>query len=122
MEEIYKTIDIIIKAQQKARQRNDYNTLLLNSEALLERIPALINYQVEQEAEYRKFEAKLSNETNLEGNTVKRNSSAYCETQAKATDNYKEWQKAKLFTEMIYEMIQLSKKLASSVDKELNAQ
>lgn len=119
MEELYKTIDVIIKAQQKARQNNDYLNLLLNAEALLERIPQLINYATTQEGEYRKFEAKLSDEFDVNN---KRNSSAYCDTQAKATDFYREWQKAKLFTELIYEMVNLAKKLAGSVDKELNAQ
>lgn len=119
IEDIYKTIDVIVTNQQKARKNNDYLTLLLNAEALLERIPTIINYSVEQESEYRKFEAKIADEKDENG---KRNSGAYAETKAKATDYYKDWQKSKLFMDMIYEMINLSKKLAGSVDKELNVQ
>lgn len=118
MQELYKTIDVIVKAQQKARQKNDYLTLMVNAEALLERIPTLINYSVEQEAIYRKHEAKILDEKD-ENN--KNRTSSYAETQAKATEAYKEWQKAKLFIEFMYEMVNLSKKLASSVDKEYNA-
>lgn len=119
MEEIYKTIDLIVKAQQKARRNNDFLTILVNAEALLERIPTLINYSVEQESEYRKFEARLSDEKDENG---KRFSGSYCETKSKATDFYKEWQKSKLFMELIYEYVQISKKLAGSIDKEFNAQ
>lgn len=115
---IYKTIDVIITAQKKARQENDYLTLMVNAEALLEYIPELIRYSVDQEAGYRKFEAQLANEKDEQG---KRNSGAYCETQAKATTFYSEWQKAKQFIELMYEMVNMAKKLAGSVDKELNA-
>jgi len=118
MENIYSTIDIIVKAQKKARQNNDYLTLMINAEALLEFVPALINYSVDQEIEYRKFEARYTNEIDKQG---KRNSGAYAETQAKATDFYKDWTKAKLFIDLIYEMVNLSKKLAGSVDRELSA-
>lgn len=117
MEELFKMIDVIILAQKKARQNNDYLTLMSNGGALLERVPQLINYSVEEEAEYRKFEAKLTNE----GTADKKNTSSYCETQAKATDAYKEWQKAKQFIELMYEMVNLAKMLARSVNKEFNA-
>jgi len=117
MEQIYKTIDIIFAAQKKARQSNDYLTLMVNAEALLEFIPELIRYSVEQESEYRKFEAGLIDEKDGE----KKLSGAYCETKAKATSFYKEWSKAKQFIELMYEMVNLSKKLAGSVDRELNA-
>lgn len=104
-------------AQKKARHNNDYLTLMVNAEALLENLPLLINYCVDQENEYRKFEAKLANEMT----DNKKNTSSYCETQAKATENYKEWQKAKQFIELMYEMVALSKKLAGSIDKEMQA-
>jgi hypothetical protein len=116
---IYNTIDAIVKAQKKARQNNDYLSLMTNAEALLEYIPELIRYSVDQEASYRKFEAQMANEVDAFG---KRNSGAYCETQAKATEFYKEWQQAKQFIELMYEMVQMAKKLATSVDKELQAQ
>ena len=117
MEQIYQTIDKIVKAQKKARQNNDYLTLMVNAEALLEFIPQLITYAVDQEAEYRKFEARYTNEKDEQG---KRNSGAYCETQAKATQFYSEWSKAKQFIELMYEMVNLSKKLAGSIDIEKN--
>lgn len=120
IEQIYKVIDIIIKAQMKARKANDYNSILLNCEALLEYMPSLINYSVGQESEYRKFEATLADTIPL-GET-KRNSSAYCETQAKATDHYKNWQQSRNFIELLYEMVQMGKKLAGSIDKEFNSQ
>lgn len=118
IEQIYKTIDQIVQTQKKARRENDYLTLMLNAEALLEYLPELISYSVEQEGEYRKFEAKLANEKDEQS---KRNSSAYCDTQAKATPFYVEWQKARQFIELMYEMVNMAKKLATSVDKELNA-
>lgn len=114
---LYNLIDKIFLAQKKARHNNDYLTLMLNAEALLENLPTLISYAVDQENEYRKFEANLTN-TEIEG---KKPTSSYCETQAKATQFYKEWQRAKLFMELMYEMVALSKKLAGSVDNELSA-
>ncbi len=118
MEETYKTINIIVEAQKKARRNNDFLTLMTNGEALLEFIPQLIDYSITKESEYRKYEAGLANE--MDG--LKRNSGSYCETQAKATDYYSEWQKTKMTIDWIYEMVNLSKKLATSVDRELNSQ
>jgi hypothetical protein len=115
---IYKTIDAIVRSQKKARSNNDFLTIMKNAEALLEYMPQLIVYSVEQEAEYRKFEAKLANESESIG---KRNSGSYCETQAKATDFYRNWQQSKQFIELMYEMVQMAKKLAGSVDNELKA-
>ena len=117
METIYKTIDIIIASQKKARQNDDYLKLMVNAEALLEFIPAMINHSVEQESEYRKFEAGLIDEKDGD----KKLTGSYCETKAKATSFYKEWQKAKMFIELMYEMVNLSKKLAGSVDLSLQA-
>ena len=118
METIYKTIDIILQHQKKARQENDYLKLMVNAEALLEFMSKLINYSVEQESEYRKFEAGLIDEVD---ENKKKLTGSYCETKAKATSFYKEWQKAKLFIDLIYEMVNLSKKLAGSVDRDLQA-
>lgn len=118
IKELYNLIDTIIKANKKARANNDYLTLMLNAEALLEYMPALINHSVDQESEYRKFEASLSNKSD---DTGKRLTGSYCDTQAKATDSYKEWQRSKHFIELMYEMVNIAKKLASSVDKQLNA-
>lgn len=121
IEETFKIIDKIIEAQKKARRENDYLTLLSNAEALLEYLPKLIEYSVEQESQYRKFEAALSDKVSDE-TTGKRNTSAYCETQSKATDFYKNWQKTKLFIDLVYEMVNISKKLMSSVNNEFNTQ
>lgn len=118
MEELFKTIDVIVLAQKKARQNNDYLTLMSNGEALLERVPQLINYSVEKEAEYRKFEAKMIDERD---DTGKRYTSSYCETKSKATNAYSEWQRAKQFIELMFEMVNLAKMLARSVNKEFNA-
>lgn len=118
IEQTYKTIDVIIKSLKTARQRNDYLTLMANAFALLEYMPNLVLYSVTQEAQYRKFEAKLALESDENG---KRNTSSFCDTQAKATQFYADWQKAKLFIELMYEMVQMAKKLAGSVDKEFNA-
>ena len=117
IDSIYKTIDKIIQAQKKARRENDYLTLMTNGEALLEYIPELIIYSIEQESLYRKFEAKLSDE--YQGD--KRNSSAYCETHAKAQDSYKEWMKTKMFIELIYEMVNMSKALGRGLNNEIKA-
>ena len=70
MEQIYKTIDLILQHQKKARQSNDYLTLMVNAEALLEFMSKLINYSVEQESEYRKFEAGLIDEKDGEKNGI----------------------------------------------------
>ena len=117
MEKIFDLINSIIKEQKTARENNDYLTLMVNAERLLEGIPYIIKYSVEQESEYRKYEAKLANE--IVDNKLR--SSAYCETQAKATDFYREWQRSKLVMELIYEMVNLSKRLAQSVNNEFNS-
>lgn len=118
MDKLYKTIDTIIAHQKQARHDKDYLTLMSNAEALLEYIPELINFCVEQESEYRKFEAGILDEVDEKG---KPRTSSYAETKAKATDFYKEWQKAKHFIDLMYEMVMIAKKLASSVDTEFNA-
>lgn len=118
MDDLYKTIDSIVEAQKKARRNNDYLGLMTNAEALLEYLPSLINHSVNQESEYRKFEAKLSDGRD---DTGKRYTGAYCETQAKATDFYKEWQRAKLFIDLLFEFVNMAKKLAGSVNKEFNS-
>lgn len=117
MEDIYKTIDTIVLAQKKARRENNYLGLMVNAEALLEYLPGLINHSVDQESEYRKFEAGMIEERD---DTGKRYTSAFCETKAKATEYYKNWQKAKQFIELLYEMVNLSKKLAGTVTRDEN--
>lgn len=118
MDELYKTIDKIIESQKVARKRNDYDTLLLNGEACLEYAYQLILYGVDQESEYRKFEASLADKLDENG---KKFTSAYCETKAKATDAYREWQRAKQVVELLYDLANMGKALAKGVDRELNA-
>lgn len=117
MEEIYKTIDTIVLAQKKARRENNFLALMINAEALLEYLPSMINHSVDSESEYRKYEAGMINERD---DTGKRFTSSYCETMAKATDYYKAWQKAKQFIELMYEMVNLSKKLAGTITRDEN--
>jgi hypothetical protein len=118
IDNIYKTIDKIIQAQKKARRENDYLTLMLNGEALLEYIPELIIYSIGQESEYRKFESSVLDEKDENG---KSRTSSYAETKAKAQDSYREWRKTSQFLELIYELVNMSKALGRSVNKEFNA-
>lgn len=117
MEQIYKTIDAIVMAQKKARKENNFLALMINAEALLEYLPSMINHSVDSESEYRKFEAGMVDQRD---DTGKRYTSSYSETKAKATEFYKEWQKAKQFIELMYEMVNLSKKLAGTVTRDEN--
>lgn len=117
--EIYKTFEAIRKSNLEARKRNDYLTLMVNAQALLDYVPQLIEIMVNEEHEYRKTEARLSNTKDENG---KYYSNSYCETQSKATENYKEYIKAKSTLDWVYDSVNLSKKLASSVDQELTAQ
>ncbi len=115
----YDIIDIIIKKFRQDRKNNNYFELLNDGLAILEEIPKLIDISVREEGLYRKFEASLLDERNEDG---KRNTSAFCETKAKATEHYEAWQRAKQYTELAYELAIMSKRLAGSVDKELKAQ
>lgn len=117
IQQTFLTIDTIIKSLKLKRISHNYLGLMEDALALLEYTPSLIEYCVDKESEYRKFEASLTNEEK----DGKKNSSAYCETQAKATDYYKDWQKTKLFLELIYEMVNVAKKLANNIDSELNS-
>lgn len=118
MLEIYKTFEAIRQSNLKARKNNDYYTLLINAQALLDYVPQLIEIMVNEEHEYRKLEAKLSIEKDELG---KKNTSAWCEVQAKATDNYREYTKAKATLDWVYDSVNLSKKLAVDTDKNLTA-
>ena|ERR1035437_2772804 len=118
IEETYKTIDTIIASIKKARRNNDYLTIMTSGLALLEYIPNLVIYMTEQEGEYRKFESGL-----IDGkdDTGKSRTSSYSETKAKATAFYREWQKAKYFLELIYELVNMSKALGRGINSEFNA-
>lgn len=111
--EIYKTLEAIKNSNKKARQDNNYYQLLLNSQALLDYLPDLIDYNVEQEHLYRKFEAEQLSVENM--------TSAKADTLAKATEFYKEFIRSKNYKEWIYEAINVAKKLAIDTDKNLKA-
>lgn len=117
IQETYKTIDLIIKSFKEARRKNDYLTIMNNGLALLEYLPALIEYSVDMESEYRKFESKILHEVDSAG---KQRTSAYADTEAKATEYYKNWSYSKQFIELVYQLVAMAKKLSSSVDKEFN--
>jgi len=114
MQDNFEIINKIIKTFKVLRHDHNYIGLVESALALLEYTPSLIEYSVEQESEYRKFEAKLTNESIGE----KKLTSSYCDTQAKGTEEYKEWQKSKLYLELIYEMVNIAKKLANTLDKD----
>lgn len=117
--QLYQTFKAIRDSNLKARKENNYYKLLENGQALLDYAPDLIELMVNNEHEYRKREAELSNTKDDNGKFF---SNSYCETQSKATTNYKEYIKAKATLDWIYDSVNLSKKLATSVDQELTAQ
>lgn len=116
---MFEVIEKIIADTKSKRIKNDYYGIILNAEAVLEYLPAILNYEVEQEHQYRTYEAKLALERDESGKT---RTGAYCETQAKATPFYAEYRKAQLFRELMYEVINISKKLSSGINKEFNSQ
>lgn len=116
--ELYKTFKAIRDSNLKARRENNYYKLLENGQALLDYAPDLIELMVDNEHEYRKKEAELSN-TRDENNKLYSNS--YCETQSKATESYKEYIKAKATLDWLYDSVNLAKKLAVDSDKNLIA-
>lgn len=111
--EIYETLTLIKNSNKKARKDNNYYQLLLNAQALLDYLPDLIDYNVEQEHLYRKYEA-----SQLIIDTM---TSAKAETMAKATEHYKEFIRSKNYREWIYEAINIAKKLAIDTDKNLKS-
>lgn len=118
MTELYETIDRIIADCKVKRSRNDRDGLLENGQACLEYAYRLTHYSVDMESSYRKFEADLADKTDENG---KRNTSAYAETQAKATDFYKEWQRARQVIEVLNDLANMAKALARGVDSSYNA-
>ena len=115
----YSIIKTVLDDSRRDRKEGDWFKLITNSEALLEYLTPIIDYEVEQESLYRKLEAKLSTEKDENG---KRNTGQWCETQAKASDFYKEYRRAMLVRDQLYEIIQVSKKLAGSLDQEIKSQ
>lgn len=115
---MFDAIDKILADTKDARQHKQYDRIIINAQAVLDYLPAIIRYEVEQEAQYRQFEAKLALERDENG---KPRTGAYCETQAKATQFYAEYRKSSLFRELMYEVVQISKKIARSHEQEYNA-
>lgn len=117
LKDTYDLIDRIVEDNKDKRRKNDRDALLSNGEACLEYTYALIHHAVDQESEYRKFEAELA-QTEENGKKV---TGAYAETKAKATDYYKEWQRAKQVIELLYHLSNMAKALARSIDSEYKA-
>ena len=80
---------------------------------MLDYLPDLIDYSVEQEHLYRRHEAE---ELTKDGMT-----SAKAETNAKATEYYKEFRRSKEYTEWLYESINVAKKLAVDTNNNFKA-
>jgi len=116
--QLYQTFKAIRDSNLKARKENNYYKLLENGQALLDYAPDLIELMVNNEHEYRKREAELSNTKDDNGKFF---SNSYCETQAKSTDNYREYIKAKATLDWLYDSVNLAKKLAVSNEQELHA-
>jgi len=117
MEELYKTFETIRLANLKARHNNDYYKLLINGQALLDYAPQLIEVLVDNEHKYRSYEAKLALERDENGKLY---SNSYCETQAKASEFYKEYKRAEKTLDWLYSSVNMSKKLALNVLEEEN--
>lgn len=115
-----KVFDIINKVTAsniEARQNNNYYQLLINAQTVMDYIPELIEYTALKESEYRKMEAfyldKFANEKGKNG---------MAEVMAKATDDYREWNKGKMFIDFSYDLVNLAKRLAVDTDKNLKSQ
>ena len=112
--DIYKIFESIRKSNLEARKMNNYDKLLENAQALSDYIPQIIDILVEQENQYRKFDAELLSQEKM--------TSSKAETMAKATDYYKEFKRAELMQDWAYETINISKKLATSVSNDYQTQ
>lgn len=111
IEEIQKTINVIILKIKDQRQRNDFFGLLTSGIACLEYSYHLIDPMLEDESKYRKLEAEEINNGAL----------GRAETIAKASEHYKNWQKARYMHNTLLELNMTCKRLANSNDKELKA-
>lgn len=111
-------IDTIIKDTKQKHERHDEIGIISNAFVLLSHMSDLIKYEVDNEAIYRKKEAELLSSFD---NTGKARTSSWAETNARASDEYKNYQKAMKFRDLLYEVVQLSKKVATATSKEFNA-
>ena len=109
--EIQKTIGIILNKVAQQRKAGDYYGLITSGIASLEYSYYLIEPMIQAESEYRKLEAS----------EITNGSLGRAETIAKASEHYKDWQKARYLHDTLLEINMSCKKLSSSNDKELKA-
>ena len=118
LKDITNTIDAIMADNKKARNENNYIKLIENGFACLEYINKIINISIDAEREYRKYEATLLMELKEQGNKGK---NGEAETRAKATEYYIEFRHCEQLLNLCYEMVNVAKKLADSLNDELRA-
>ena len=116
LQEISKTIDVIMESNKQAREQNNYIKLIENGFECLGFINKLINIAIDSEKFYRKLEASTLLELKSQGNKGK---NGEAEVVAKASQYYSDWQNAKMLIDLCYEMNNVSKKLADSLNNEL---
>lgn len=115
---VYKAIDKIASENKKARDSGNYFALVLNGQMCLNHIASLISHSIEQQSLYRKFEARRLSELTTSNEKGK---NGIAEVEAKATDYYKEWQRAEMTIELMYNLANMAKLLAKDVDKNLKS-
>ena len=118
LEELSKTIDAVFESNKEARSRNDFIKLLENGFECLGFVNRLTNIAIDNEREYRKFEAITLLELKQQGNKGK---NGEAETRAKATDHYINMIHEHKLIELCHEMNNNAKKLADSLNNELKA-
>lgn len=118
IKEIGNIIDLIMEDNRLARANNNYIKLIENGFACLEYINKIINIMIDAEKGYRKYEAQLLLELKEAGNKGK---NGEAETRAKATDFYSDYRHCDLLLNLCYEMVNVAKKLADSLNDELRA-
>ena len=111
IEEIQKTIEVIMNSIKNHRKLNDYYGLLTDGIACLEYSYKLIDVIVDNEQAYRQIQAlEITKETLGKAEVI-----------AKASNEYKNWKKATFLYDTLIEMNMTCKKLATSNEKELKS-
>jgi hypothetical protein len=105
--EIQKVIEKILESFKKNRRSNNMDGLLKDGIASLEYSYYLISIITDSESGYRKKEADLISQD-------PKISQAKAETLAKATEEYKNWQKARYLYELLLELNMTAKKLSNN--------
>ena len=111
-------VELIIQKQAQARKNDDEYTMLQNGAELLEYVYPLINLSAKNQSVYRKVEADLQDEW-VDG---KQRSAAYAEAHAKATKEFIEYERIEDLIEWIYQMSNMSKRMAGDVNNRMKAQ